>query len=141
MFTPDGKDPTLLPTTSAHQPFAEDDTLISLNMPVMVRADNVLTYSLLGSPYPIFVIENSNRTNTVITPTQTRLTSEVGPMQFKFNLTSLNSIEPDDCVNQSIPFSYMSLTAISLDGLDHSVQIYSGLSAEWLSADRGQVIE
>jgi hypothetical protein len=56
----------------------------------------------------------------------------------QFNLTFLNPIEPDDYVKQSIPFSYMSLTAKSLDGSAHAVQVYSDLSAEWLSADRTQ---
>ena len=62
--------------------------LQSLNIPVLVRVDNV-TYSLLG--YPYFINVTSNLTNTVITPTQTQLTSEAGPMQF--NLTFLNPIE------------------------------------------------
>ena len=55
-------------------------------MPVLVRIDNI-TYSLLG--YSINV--TSNLTNTVISPTQTQLTAEAGPMQF--NLTFLNPIE------------------------------------------------
>ncbi|KAH9018064.1 hypothetical protein EDB85DRAFT_1874040 [Lactarius pseudohatsudake] len=103
-------------------------------MPVLVRVDNI-TYSLLGYPYYINV--TSNLTNTLISPTQTKLTSEAGPMQF--NLTFLNPIEPGDWVKQSIPFSYMSLTAKSLDGAAHAVQVYSDISAEWLSADRSQV--
>ncbi|KAI9434452.1 hypothetical protein H4582DRAFT_2080813 [Lactarius indigo] len=44
----------------------------------------------------------------------TSLISQAGPMQF--NLTFLNPIEPGDWVKQSIPFSYISLTAKSLDG-------------------------
>jgi hypothetical protein len=57
-------------------------------MPVLVRVDN-MTYSVLGYPYSINV--TSNLTNTVISPTQTLLTVEAGPMQF--NLTYLNPIE------------------------------------------------
>jgi hypothetical protein len=57
-------------------------------MPVLVRVDNT-TYSLLGIPSPINV--TSNLTNMVISPTQTQLTVEAGPMQF--NLTYLNPIE------------------------------------------------
>ena len=57
-------------------------------MPVHVRVDNV-TYSFLGdSPS---VNGRVNLTNTVISPTQTKLTAEAGPMQF--NLTFLNPIE------------------------------------------------
>ncbi|KAH9026781.1 hypothetical protein EDB84DRAFT_1501283, partial [Lactarius hengduanensis] len=78
---------------------------------------------------------------TVISPTQTKLTAEAGPMQV--NLTFLNPIEPGDWVKQSIPFSYLSLTAKSLDGAAHAVQMYSypgPVVAEWMSADRNQVI-
>ena len=57
-------------------------------MPVVVRVDNK-AYSLLGNPYPIS--NTTNLTNTVVTPTQTQITAEAGPMQF--NLTYLNPIE------------------------------------------------
>ena len=64
----------------------------------------------------------------------------------QFNLTFLNPIEvrteqsslyylvltlslkPGDWVKQSIPFSYLSLTAKSLDGAAHAVQVYSDVS-------------
>ncbi|KAI9430127.1 hypothetical protein H4582DRAFT_2133831 [Lactarius indigo] len=107
MFTINGTNlGALWPTTSAHQPSDQDPNLNSLNLPVLVRVDNI-TYSLLGYPYPINV--TSNLTNTLISPTKTKLISQAGPMQF--NLTFLNPIEPGDWVKQSIPFSYMSLTA------------------------------
>lgn len=70
-------------------------------MPVLVRVDNI-TYSLLGDPYPISV--TSNLTNTVISPTQTQLTVEAGPMQI--NLTFLNPIE----VRTDIAICYLVLT-------------------------------
>ena len=62
------------------------------NTPVVVRVDNI-TYPLLGYPFPLLapLFNISNLTNTVITPTQTLLTTEAGPMQF--NLTFLNPIE------------------------------------------------
>ncbi|KAH9023971.1 hypothetical protein EDB85DRAFT_294337 [Lactarius pseudohatsudake] len=66
------------------------------------------------------------------------LTAEAGPMQI--NLTFLNPIEPKDWVKQSIPLSYLSLTAKSLDGAAHAVQVYSDLSAEWVSGNRSQEI-
>ncbi|KAI9430131.1 hypothetical protein H4582DRAFT_2104007 [Lactarius indigo] len=136
MFTINGTNiGALWPTTSAHQPSDQAPSLNSLNLPVLVRVDNV-TYSLLGFPFPINI--TSNLTNTLISPTQTSLISQAGPMQF--NLTFLNPIEPGDWVKQSIPFSYISLTAKSLDGAAHAVQVYSDVSSEWMSADRSQVI-
>ncbi|KAI9447112.1 hypothetical protein BJY52DRAFT_375069 [Lactarius psammicola] len=126
---------TLWPTTSAHQPNSnEGPSLNSLNTVVIVRVDNI-TYVFLGSA---IINTTVNLTNTVISPTQTMLTAEAGPMQF--NLTFLNPIEPGDWVKQSIPFSYLSITAKSLDGAAHTVQVHSHLSAEWMSADRTQVI-
>ncbi|KAH8981399.1 hypothetical protein EDB86DRAFT_3131654 [Lactarius hatsudake] len=61
-----------------------------------------------------------NFTDTVITPTQTVIAAQAGPMQV--NLTFLNPIEPGDWVKQSIPFSYLALSAKSLDGAAHAVQ-------------------
>ena len=84
-----------------------------------------------------------NVTDTVITPTQTVLAAQAGPMQV--NLTFLNPIEvrshllvqlspltppfqPGDWVKQSIPFSYLAFSAKSLDGAAHTVQVYSDVS-------------
>ncbi|KAH9028323.1 hypothetical protein EDB84DRAFT_1272333 [Lactarius hengduanensis] len=107
----------------------------SLNILVLVRVDNI-TYLFLG--YADTVNTTVNLTNTVISPTQTQLIAKAGPMQF--NLTFLNPIEPGDWIKQSIPFSYLSLTAMTLDGEAHAVQVHSHLSAEWMSANRSQVI-
>ncbi|KAH9052374.1 hypothetical protein EDB87DRAFT_1722946, partial [Lactarius vividus] len=135
---------TLWPTTSAHQPNSNQDrsldashfpSLGSLNTVVLVRVDNI-TYLFLG--FADTVNATVNLTSTVISPTQTKLTAEAGPMQV--NLTFLNPIEPRDWVKQSIPFSYLFLTAKSLDGAAHTVQVFSHLSSEWVSADRNQVV-
>lgn len=45
------------------------------------------------------------------------------------------SFQPADFVNQSLPFSYLAVSAASNDGKDHVVQIYSDISAEWISGD------
>lgn len=49
-------------------------------------------------------------------------------------------LQPDDLVRQSIPFSYLYVTAASADGLPHKVTIYSDISAEWVSSDEGQAV-
>ncbi|KAH8978673.1 hypothetical protein EDB92DRAFT_1956211 [Lactarius akahatsu] len=104
-------------------------------MVVLVCVDNI-TYLFLG--YADTVNTTVNLTDTVISPTQTTLMATAGPMQV--NLTFLNPIEPGNWVKQSIPFSYLSLTTITLDGEAHAVQVHSNLSAEWMSANRNQVI-
>ncbi|KAH9063195.1 hypothetical protein EDB87DRAFT_1558516 [Lactarius vividus] len=111
-----------------------------LGWSVLVRIDG-LTYSFLGGvPGNAVASVNVtvNITETVITPTQTVISAQAGPMEF--NLTFLNPIEPGDWVKQSIPFSYLALTANSLDGAPHNVQVYSDISGEWNSGDRSHVI-
>ncbi|KIP05603.1 hypothetical protein PHLGIDRAFT_108072, partial [Phlebiopsis gigantea 11061_1 CR5-6] len=58
-----------------------------------------------------------------------------GPIDL--TVTYLSPIEPSDPVMQSLPFAYFYVTAVSNDGQSHDVQIYSDISAEWLSGDRG----
>ena len=110
-----------------------------------MRVDG-LTYSFLGDE-TLVVNGTANLTNVVVTPTQTVVAAQAGPMQV--NLTFLNPIEarfqffnfqllftvlhmhhlkPRDMVRQSIPFSYMSFTAKSSDGASHAVQVYSDVS-------------
>ncbi|KAH9044234.1 hypothetical protein EDB84DRAFT_1470155, partial [Lactarius hengduanensis] len=76
----------------------------------------------------------------VVSPTQTKFVAEVGLMQI--DLTFLTLIKPKDRVKQSIPFSYLSLTAKSLDRAAHAVQMYSDLSARvsWCLTNDDNVI-
>ncbi|KAH9011054.1 hypothetical protein EDB84DRAFT_1406130 [Lactarius hengduanensis] len=105
-----------------------DPSLNVLNLVVLVRVDNI-TYLFLGNASTVNT--TVNLTDVVVSPTQTKLTAEAGPMQI--NLTFLNPIEHEDWVKQSIPFSYMSLTAESLDGTAHAIQVYSDLNVGWSS--------
>lgn len=41
-----------------------------------------------------------------------------------------------DLVQQSLPFSYMTLSAAATDGKTHAVKLYTDISAEWVSGDR-----
>jgi len=36
-------------------------------------------------------------------------------------------------VNQSIPFSYLSVEVVSNDGRPHEVQLYTGVTGKWLT--------
>jgi hemolysin-activating ACP:hemolysin acyltransferase len=55
-------------------------------------------------------------------------------------LASDQYLQPHDLVQQSIPFSYMTVTYVSNDGASHSVQVYSDISAEWASGDRSLTV-
>ncbi|KAH9180840.1 hypothetical protein EDB89DRAFT_1840710 [Lactarius sanguifluus] len=116
------------PTISQTTTFSQLTALQVLNLVVLVRVDNS-TYLFLGNASTVNT--TVNLTNVVISPTQTKLTAEAGPMQII--LTFLNPIEHEDWVKQSIPFSYMSLTAESLDGTAHAMQVYSDLNLGWSS--------
>ncbi|KAH9040733.1 hypothetical protein EDB85DRAFT_1858640 [Lactarius pseudohatsudake] len=109
----------------------------SFDLVVLVRVDNT-TFTFLGDGVSDPALIGVHLSNAVISPTQTVLTAEAGPVQI--NLTFLNPIEPNDWVKQSIPLSYLSLTAKSLDGAAHAVQVYSDLAAEWVSGNRSQMV-
>ncbi|KAH9968155.1 DUF1793-domain-containing protein [Russula dissimulans] len=106
-----------------------------LGWTLFARIDG-LTYSLLGAD--LGVNGTANLTDIVITPTGTLVVAEAAHMQV--NLTFLSPIE-SDWVKQSIPFSYLSFTAKSLDGNAHAVQVYSDISGEWTSGNRSLLIK
>ncbi|KAF7378321.1 hypothetical protein MSAN_00258100 [Mycena sanguinolenta] len=87
-----------------------------------------LTYNWLG-----FLVAGNASTwiETQVTPTQTILTVQAGPMQL--NVTFLSPIEPSDSSRQSFPFSYVYLDGTATDGKPHSVQLYSDISGEWVT--------
>jgi hypothetical protein len=54
--------------------------------------------------------------------------------------SSVNSVQkPTDLVKQSTPLSYLAVSAVSTDGASHSVQVYTDISAEWVSGDNSLV--
>ncbi|KAF5360962.1 hypothetical protein D9756_005161 [Leucocoprinus leucothites] len=99
-----------------------------------IRVDGQ-AYQWLGAYY------NSTKTlMSAITPTKTIFRIEAGPMQF--NATFLTPIEPNDYVRQSIPFSYLYIDDFSFnDSALHSVQLYTDITAEWVSWDNTAMVE
>ncbi|KOS22950.1 hypothetical protein ESCO_003469 [Escovopsis weberi] len=61
----------------------------------------------------------------------------------KVQLTAefLSPVFPDDYKRQSIPFSYLKVSASPLDGKAHSVQVYVDVSAEWASGDGNAIVQ
>ncbi|KAJ7911892.1 hypothetical protein B0H13DRAFT_1614136 [Mycena leptocephala] len=68
---------------------------------------------------------------TQVTPTRTIFTVKAGPMEL--NVTFLSPVEPSNWVRQSFPFSYVYIDGKATDGQPHSIQLYSDISAEWVS--------
>jgi len=108
-----------------------------------VRVDGA-AYSIYGassttSEIKQLNVSDANITNTVMAPTQITLITQAGPMQV--NMSFFNPVEvrflqlieprltqpfqPGDWVRQSIPFSYLSIMAQSLDGSTHKMEVYS----------------
>ncbi|KAK0481475.1 hypothetical protein IW261DRAFT_1334705 [Armillaria novae-zelandiae] len=68
-----------------------------------------------------------------VTPTRTIFSLHVNTTDV--NVTFLSPIEPSNLVLQSLPFSYAYIDVESNDGQEHSIQLYSDISAEWISGD------
>ncbi|KAK0496795.1 hypothetical protein EDD18DRAFT_1386124 [Armillaria luteobubalina] len=81
--------------------------------------------------------KRTNLTSFEITPTRTILSIQANTMNV--NVTFLSPIEPSNLVLQSLPFSYVYIDVESNDGQEHSVQLYSDISAEWISGDSNSV--
>ncbi|KAI0762087.1 hypothetical protein BD413DRAFT_643854 [Trametes elegans] len=103
-----------------------------------IRVDNQ-SYSWLGNDTDPHPFTPANVTNVQITPTRSTYVMQAGPLNI--SVTFLSPIEPADWVLQSLPFSYVSVAGESLDGKTHSVQLYSDISAEWVSGDRTSIVQ
>ncbi|EIW62031.1 DUF1793-domain-containing protein [Trametes versicolor FP-101664 SS1] len=98
------------------------------------KVDGV-AYGWLGTPGLPAGVNSTKATqkSLQITSTQSIFVMTAGPVDL--TITFLSPVEPADFVNQSLPFSYLAVSAASNDGQDHNVQIYSDISAEWISGD------
>ncbi|CAG8732488.1 2876_t:CDS:2, partial [Acaulospora colombiana] len=76
--------------------------------------------------------EPTRRVQQQFTATQSIFTLKAGGIDL--TATFLSPVE------HSIPFSYLSLSAVSNDGASHSVQVYTDISAEWVSGDNGLLV-
>lgn len=118
----------------------------------IARIDGV-SYMFLGDPGIILTVPNGNhgtpsttqgfelalqQTALEVTPTRSRFTLEGGGIQLVAEF--LSPVEPGDLKRQSIPFSYLTLSARSIDGHPHDVQLYADISGEWCSGDDSQQI-
>ncbi|KAJ7739311.1 hypothetical protein B0H14DRAFT_3097400 [Mycena olivaceomarginata] len=62
------------------------------------------------------------------TSTQSTFVLAAGPVTITVNF--LSPVEPTNLLHQSIPFSYLAVSAVSTDGVRHTVAIYSDITAE-----------
>ncbi|KAL0949421.1 hypothetical protein HGRIS_009482 [Hohenbuehelia grisea] len=98
-----------------------------------VKVDGT-TFNFLGVPNVAGVtFQKAVQKSAKFTSTQSIFVLSAGPVDL--TVTFLSPVEPTDLVKQSLPFSYVSLSAASTDGRAHSVQLYTDISAEWVSGD------
>ncbi|KAI0793186.1 hypothetical protein C8Q75DRAFT_804004 [Abortiporus biennis] len=101
----------------------------------LVRVDGQY-FEWFGSWIP--TSNTTNSTGAQLTPTRSTFFLQAGPMNF--TATFLSPIEPEDPVKQSLPFSYLSFEAVSTDGAGHNVQVYTDISAEWMSSNLSNIV-
>ncbi|KAF3403263.1 Glutaminase A [Talaromyces pinophilus] len=103
----------------------------------LIRVDGT-TYNFMGAMSGLS--NRATQTNYEYTATQSIYTQTVNNA-VKLTVTFLSPITPDDWKRQSLVFSYMNVAVASMDGKTHSVQIYSDISAEWVSGDSSNVAQ
>ncbi|KAL1661466.1 hypothetical protein GGF50DRAFT_117933 [Schizophyllum commune] len=77
--------------------------------------------------------EHASQKSSEFTATQSTFVLSAGPVDLTVNF--LSPVEPTDLVKGSLPFAYLEVSVHSTDGTAHEVQIYSDISAEWVSGD------
>ncbi|KAG0709752.1 hypothetical protein DFH29DRAFT_978606 [Suillus ampliporus] len=90
------------------------------------------TYTFLGDPV-VSGAELAIQKSLEFTSTQSIFVMTAGPVDL--NVIFLSPVEPTDLLKQSVPFSYLALSAVSNDGGSHTVSVYTDISAEWVSGD------
>jgi hypothetical protein len=143
---------TWLPATALPATWPEFWAGHTTAMGGIARIDGV-SYMYLGDPGIILTIPNGNygspsttqgfeqalqQTKLEVTPTRSTFTLEGGGVELVAEF--LSPVEPGDTKRQSIPFSYVTLSARSIDGKSHDVQLYADISGEWCSGDDSQQI-
>ncbi|KAF7332012.1 MPN domain-containing protein [Mycena kentingensis (nom. inval.)] len=102
-----------------------------------VKVDGA-AFSFLGAPAIPVPFAKAKQKSAKFTSTQSIFVLSAGAVDL--TVTFLSPVEPDDFSKQSLPFSYMAISAASTDGKAHNVQIYSDISAEWVSGDTKQLV-
>ncbi|KAK0860093.1 hypothetical protein LTS02_008753 [Friedmanniomyces endolithicus] len=97
-----------------------------------IRVDNVTYNWLGGSNQSALYVE---QTKYEYTATKSIFTMNAGGV-VNMTVTFLSPVIPDDLLRASLPYTYLNVDVISADGAQHEVQLYTDISAEWVSGDR-----
>lgn len=91
----------------------------------LVRVDGE-TFIWMGAPLGGW--QKANQTSLEYTSTKSVFTVKAGDI-VEVKITFLSPLTPEDFRRQSLIFSYMQVEVSSIDGKEHSVQIYTDISA------------
>lgn len=92
-----------------------------------------------GAPHTIHDFPRAlDQTALRVTPTRSRFALQGGGVGLVVDF--LSPVEPGDVKRQSIPLSYITVAARSLDGRAHDVQIYLDISGGWVSPNHKDLI-
>jgi Domain of unknown function (DUF5127)/Domain of unknown function (DUF4965)/Domain of unknown function (DUF1793)/Domain of unknown function (DUF4964) len=143
---------TWLPATALSATWQEFWAGHTTAMGGIARIDGV-AYMFMGDPTIVLTVPNGNygtptttqgfeqalqQTGLAVTMVRSVFTLEGGGVEV--TVEHLSPVEPGDLARQSIPMSYVQLSARSVDGQTHDVQIYADISGEWVSGDDTQEI-
>ncbi|KAL5536139.1 hypothetical protein ACEPAF_4244 [Sanghuangporus sanghuang] len=84
-------------------------------------------------------VQNANQTAVEFTATRTSFIFNAGPMQI--NASFISPVEPSDILRQSLPFSYLSMSASSTDGNVHNLRMYSDISGEFIAGNTSEIAQ
>jgi hypothetical protein len=73
-----------------------------------------------------------NQTAFTYTSTRSTFTQNVN-QQVGIIVEFFSPVLPNDTERMSLPFSYMNVQTFSMDGAAHTVELYTDISAEWVS--------
>ncbi|KAM0751569.1 DUF1793-domain-containing protein [Meredithblackwellia eburnea MCA 4105] len=103
----------------------------------LVRVDGV-AYRWMGDGNCGTATQGVQRSMT-FTASSTTFVITTGPVNVTAVFLSPNT--PTDLVRQSLPYSYLTVTAASNDGNSHDVYIYSDIGAAWINPDYSTLVD
>jgi uncharacterized protein (DUF608 family) len=109
-------------------------------MSVLARV-NGQSYVVMGNSQedPIGTRHMAQQKSVRVTPTQSIFTLTAGPIELTLNF--FTPIDPTDLKRLSLPASYIAVSAKSTDGANHTIDLYTSISAEWVSGNSSKVAE
>lgn len=83
----------------------------------------------------------ANNTGFALTSSSSNFTYTLANATVQLHVSFLSPLTPRDLFRQSLPLSYLSVTAESLDELPHQVEVYTEINGLWCSDSEDAVIE